>query len=120
MNPGQFPRNSYDECVNYITSQCDSSPNYLRETVAGNLQGHATTGTALALKARTFLYAASELLGMPVHGVDIERVVNGEDVSYSYTVKEVEERKFEEKMYLYPIPSAETLNNTGITQNPGW
>ncbi|TKG95609.1 RagB/SusD family nutrient uptake outer membrane protein [Puteibacter caeruleilacunae] len=63
---------------------------------------------------------AEETIGEPIHGVDIEKEVNGEEVSYKYTVKEVENRVFEEKMYLYPIPSSEILNDTGITQNPGW
>lgn len=32
----------------------------------------------------------------------------------------VEERVFEEKMYLYPIPQAEIYKNSNLGQNPGW
>ncbi|MDY2917781.1 MAG: RagB/SusD family nutrient uptake outer membrane protein [Muribaculaceae bacterium] len=29
-------------------------------------------------------------------------------------------RKFEEKYYLYPIPSGQIQLNNQLTQNPGW
>jgi hypothetical protein len=54
-------RNSYEECVNYITGQCDSAAMYLPASFTGDMRGHATKGAAMALKARTLLYAASDL-----------------------------------------------------------
>jgi len=51
------PRNTYADCIKFITSECDSAASLLPLTAA-NL-GRATKGAALALKARTLLYAAS-------------------------------------------------------------
>jgi hypothetical protein len=61
----RIPRNTYAECVAYIVSECDAITSLLRTeafvTTNSGLLGHATTGCALALKARTLLYAASPL-----------------------------------------------------------
>ena len=54
-------RNSYEECINYITGQLDTAALYLPAAYTGDLLGHATKAAALALKARTLLYAASDL-----------------------------------------------------------
>jgi len=54
-------RNSYEECVNYITDQCDQAASTLPLTYAGLEYGRITKGAALALKARVLLYAASPL-----------------------------------------------------------
>ena len=54
-------RNTYEECVNYVTGQLDSAAMFLPETVSGDARGHATKAAALALKARTLLFAASDL-----------------------------------------------------------
>ncbi len=54
-------RNTYEECINYIVGQLDSAAMYLPASFAGGDRGHATKGAALALKARTLLYAASDL-----------------------------------------------------------
>jgi hypothetical protein len=52
-------RATYQACVNYIVSQCDSAAMILP---AAQLQyGRATLGACLALKARVLLYAASPL-----------------------------------------------------------
>jgi hypothetical protein len=55
------PRNSYDECINYISSQLDSAANLLPLVQSGGNIGRATKGAALALKSRVLLYAASDL-----------------------------------------------------------
>ncbi|HJZ38759.1 MAG TPA: RagB/SusD family nutrient uptake outer membrane protein [Bacteroidales bacterium] len=55
----EVPRNTYEECINYIVGQLDSAAMYLPES-SGDL-GRATKGAALALKARVLLYAASDL-----------------------------------------------------------
>jgi hypothetical protein len=54
-------RKTYEECVNYIVGQLDSAAMYLPASFSGGDRGHATKGAALALKARTLLYAASDL-----------------------------------------------------------
>lgn len=61
-----LPRASYDECVQQILSDCDSAVKYLPVTYKGesrvtgaSMNGRASGGAALALKARMLLYAAS-------------------------------------------------------------
>jgi hypothetical protein len=54
-------RNTYEECINYIVGQLDSAAMYLPASFSGADRGHATKGAALALKARTLLFAASDL-----------------------------------------------------------
>jgi starch-binding outer membrane protein, SusD/RagB family len=54
-------RNTYEECINYITGQLDSAAMYLPDEFTGDNRGRATKGAALALKARTLLFAASDL-----------------------------------------------------------
>ncbi|OFY84422.1 MAG: hypothetical protein A2V46_12775 [Bacteroidetes bacterium RBG_19FT_COMBO_42_7] len=54
-------RDTYEECIDYIVGQLDSAAMYLPESFSGGDRGHATKGAALALKARTLLYAASDL-----------------------------------------------------------
>ena len=51
-----------------------------------------------------------------IYGVEIHK--NGE--SFSYTRKLVQNRIWNDKMYLYPIPMNETYLNKNLTQNPGW
>jgi len=55
------PRNTFAECVDFITKECDSAAALLPLTYSGNDVGRATKGAALALKARMLLYAASDL-----------------------------------------------------------
>ena len=56
-------RNSYEECVNFIVSDCDSAASLLAgKTLAS---GRATQLAALALKSRVLLYAASDLHDIP-------------------------------------------------------
>ena len=55
----EVPRNTYEECINFIVGQLDSAAMYLPEDQAD--LGRATKGAALALKARVWLYAASDL-----------------------------------------------------------
>jgi hypothetical protein len=55
------PRNTYEECINFIVGQLDSAAIYLPEKMTGADLGRVTRGAALALKARVLLYAASDL-----------------------------------------------------------
>lgn len=55
------PRNTYEETMNFIVSECDQAAALLPLTpVTANDNGRATKGAALALKARALLYAASD------------------------------------------------------------
>ncbi|UZR98415.1 RagB/SusD family nutrient uptake outer membrane protein [Chondrinema litorale] len=61
----KIPRNTYEECVDFIVNQCDSALAFLPDFYSSNYTGRVTKGVALALKARTLLYAAS-----PLHNTD--------------------------------------------------
>nr|WP_067057453.1 RagB/SusD family nutrient uptake outer membrane protein [Mucilaginibacter sp. L294] len=64
----QVARNSVDEVVNFITSECDAAAEVLPATQEAAQTGRITKGAALALKARTLLYAASPLFnGNPLY-----------------------------------------------------
>ena len=55
---------------------------------------------------------AKEALSRPIYGVDV-------DADGNYTRKIAQQRVFEDRMYLYPIPETEYWK-TGIENNPGW
>lgn len=59
----QLPRNTFAECVDYIVEECEDIEDSLRtQAMVGNTEyGRVTKGAAMALKARTLLYAASPL-----------------------------------------------------------
>jgi hypothetical protein len=57
--PGK--RNTYEQCVNYITSECDATAQILPLVHLSQDYGRITKGACLALKARMLLYAASPL-----------------------------------------------------------
>jgi starch-binding outer membrane protein, SusD/RagB family len=54
----------------------------------------------------------------PLMGMQVVKNANN---TFSYTPFIVEQRVFENKMYLYPIPNDEIAKSNGLlTQNPGW
>jgi len=53
------PRNTYEECINFITEECDKAAALLPVTQKD--KGRVTKGAALALKSRTLLFAAGDL-----------------------------------------------------------
>jgi len=53
-------RSSIEDCVNYIVQLCDESMN-LPDQYESSKRGRVTKGVALAVKARTLLFAASPL-----------------------------------------------------------
>lgn len=62
----KLPRNTYDETVKFICDLCDEAALDLPlEHENANDYGRVTKGAALALKARTLLYAASPLWNNP-------------------------------------------------------
>lgn len=54
---------------------------------------------------------------LKIEGIHITKDANDTRTFENYTV---ENRVFDERMYLYPIPKTEILKAPGITQNPGW
>jgi len=57
----QVPRNTYEECIEFIVEELDLAAGLLPLVQSGKNEGRATKGAALALKARVLLYAASDL-----------------------------------------------------------
>jgi len=65
LDEGDFTiaRNTYEECVNFIVTDLDSSAALLKGRSMD--AGRATMGAAMALKSRVLLYAASDLHDIP-------------------------------------------------------
>lgn len=75
----QIPRNTFEQCVNYIVSECDAIKDLLRvEPVADSDLGRITRGVAFALKSRVLIYAASPLFnGGGISGDATKRALAG-------------------------------------------
>lgn len=56
-----IPRSSVNDVVKFIVANCDSAIKVLPKVYDASNTGRATMGAAMALKCRTFLYAASPL-----------------------------------------------------------
>lgn len=79
--PMEFPRNTFDECIEYVVSELDAIKDSLRSVPIANAgaDGHvATAGAAMALKARVLLYAASPLFNQSPIEADNAYVGYGE------------------------------------------
>jgi starch-binding outer membrane protein, SusD/RagB family len=55
------PRNTYQECVNFMIADCDLAASLLPLVHSTDKLARATRGAALALKSRILIYAASDL-----------------------------------------------------------
>ena len=55
------PRNTYDECMNFVVAELDAAANLLPLEHDNANKGRATKGAALAIKSRALLYMASPL-----------------------------------------------------------
>ncbi|MCX4333827.1 MAG: RagB/SusD family nutrient uptake outer membrane protein [Bacteroidales bacterium] len=58
-------RNTLEECIGFIVSECDEAAENLPAIYESADVGRATRGAALALKSRTLLFAASDLFNSP-------------------------------------------------------
>ena len=56
-----LPRNTYDECMNFVITELDDAANLLPLTYSNDNLGRITKGAALAAKSRALLYMASPL-----------------------------------------------------------
>lgn len=75
---GRFPRRSFASCVDFITAACDAAAADLPDATDKGDYGRATKGAALALKARTLLYAASDLYNRPANTDTLLGYVGGD------------------------------------------
>lgn len=57
----KVPRNTYDECMEFVIAELDDAANLLPPTYTSNALGHITKGAALGIKSRALLYMASPL-----------------------------------------------------------
>ncbi len=55
-----------------------------------------------------------------VYGMSITRNYNGSDYVYTYTKTLMDRNSWDDKWYLFPIPTEEIQKNPNLTQNPGW
>lgn len=60
---------------------------------------------------------ATHTANQPLRGVHIKKKPDG---SFSYVYFTLQERKFNEENYLYPIPKYEMNKNKLLVQNPGY
>ncbi|GAA4306825.1 RagB/SusD family nutrient uptake outer membrane protein [Compostibacter hankyongensis] len=68
---------------------------------------------------RRWKLATAYLNDMKYHGVIITKEADGH-FTYDYQPFDPQPMKFEEKMYLMPIPHSEILKDPHLKQNPGW
>ncbi|TCD28357.1 RagB/SusD family nutrient uptake outer membrane protein [Pedobacter psychrodurus] len=61
LEESKIERSSFEACVNSIVKDCDDAVGFLPLDQPGATKGRAQKGAALAVKARTLLYAASPL-----------------------------------------------------------
>lgn len=52
-----------------------------------------------------------------IYGMDITQNSDG---SFDYEKTQIEDRVWNDRMYLYPIPQSEIFKNENLQQNPGW
>jgi len=62
----QIPRNTYEECVNFMVADCDAAASILPLKHTADKLSRASKGAALALKSRILTYAASDLYNTTV------------------------------------------------------
>lgn len=127
---------NYAEAVNEVNGPCQEVYDMLdavrhRAGITGNVADRADLASKEAMrnfihKERTVEFAFEEHRSWDVRrwNVAVEalsRPIYGINVAMDGTVsrKVAQQRVFEEKMYLYPIPEAEVWK-TGIENNPGW
>jgi hypothetical protein len=69
-------RNTYEECVNYIVSECNAAAQDLPTSQSNTTYGRASKGACWALKSRVLLYAASPLFNeSPLSGTKNDAVL---------------------------------------------
>lgn len=127
---------NYAEALNEVQGPCQEVYEMLdavrhRGGITGNVADRADLGSKEAMrnfihKERTVEFAfeehrswdvrrwnvAVEALSRPIYGVNV--AADG-----SVSRKKAQDRVFEERMYLYPLPEAEVWK-TGLDNNPGW
>lgn len=77
------PRNTFEETVNFIVADLDRAIGLYRDEDIGTAKTRADKGVALAVKAKTLLYAASDLHNNTKNGVVSSGYPNPELIGYT-------------------------------------
>jgi hypothetical protein len=77
----EVPRNTYEEVIDFVIGQLDSSAMYLSDTYPTD--GKVSKGAALTFKARVLLYAASDLHNPAKNSVVTSGYANPELLGYT-------------------------------------
>ena len=104
----QIPRNTYADCVTYIVSECDAIKTLLRPEPSSEL-GRITRGVAIALKARTLLYAASPLYNGGGVGTDPVKIALEGYPTYDATRWNLALAAYQELINLHALSLASTF-----------
>lgn len=75
-------RNSVEEVVNFIVSDCDQAALLLKDAYTSDMKGRATKGSALILKAKTLLYAASPIFNTGTPYLNMADAANNKMICY--------------------------------------
>lgn len=79
-----LPRNTFEECVNFIAADCDTAAQLLEGKALA--AGRANKAAALALKSRVLTYAASDLHDIPTASANSDVIAaysNPEVIGYT-------------------------------------
>lgn len=114
-----LPRNSYNECVDFIVEECNKAAELLPIENTGDNKGRATKGAALALKSRVLLYAASDLHNkFKYSGYDNPELVGYvDDNQYERWLKAKDAAKEIIDMNLYSLHKGEPNLGDSIADN---
>lgn len=112
-------RDSYSDCINFISKECDSAALLLPLIQSGSNQGRVTKGAALALKARALLYAASDLHNKPVFSgyaqQELIRYTDGNQASRWRAAKDAAKAVID--LGIYRLYKADPAPGDSIAQN---
>lgn len=119
-------RNTYEECVNQIVSDCDSASALL--TGQAREDGRASEDASNALKARVLLYAASDLHDMPTakgkssiisgfKNPEYLGYVSGDRTARWRKAKDAAKKVLDKTEYAYKLDLTDTIPATEGTAN---
>lgn len=106
-----IPRNSFEECVKYITDECDSAIALLPAEHERDNKGRATNYAAMAVKARILLYAASDLFNRPGNTEPVFGYVGGDRTARWRLARDAAKAIIDSNVFSIYKPSASAVEN---------
>ncbi|WP_295126332.1 RagB/SusD family nutrient uptake outer membrane protein [uncultured Chitinophaga sp.] len=106
-----LPRNSFEECVKFISDECDSAITLLPAVQSGANKGRATKYAAMALKSRILLYAASDLFNRPAPADPSYGYVGGDRVARWTLARNAAKAIIDSNKFDIYKPSADPVEN---------